>query len=99
MNIEKELKKTEEQIDILMQNLANKVSDKYIIPFCKKYKIKFISGMGTYFFTNIKTNEILYPEQIIKSKKQEKLIEILNILDKLVLNINGDLSGYINNFE
>lgn len=51
MRIYKELTKASKSYDKQISRIANRYRQSHLIPFCNKYKIKFISGDGGFVFT------------------------------------------------
>ncbi len=49
---------TGQRLDVL----GERYSDEVVKPFCDEHGLKFLSGMGTYFFVNMASGDILYAD-------------------------------------
>jgi len=74
--INKEIEKFDDQINIL----ADEFSGEVIIPICKRYGLRFVSGMGRYFFVEI--GESLGGNTIEDASEAEFILALINQSDK-----------------
>ncbi len=71
--------------------LGDKIRTEVVIPACKKHKLKFLQGMGTYFFSRgSKTYGADHDD--MSPALRETLVPIFNLLDTQVF--NNDVLGY-----
>ncbi len=64
-NMKEQIQNFEETAIDKMDSLKYKINDEmtklFIIPFCKKYHLTFLSGNGTYLFMNHNRKSLLHP--------------------------------------
>ena len=58
--VEKEIDQLQSALNNGVLALSEKIRQEVIIPFCKRYRYTFISGMGSYFFKN-RDKRYVYP--------------------------------------
>jgi len=93
-----ELKEKEDQLNNIMDNFSEKVYYKIIVPFCKKYKLTFIQGMGIYGFRNNK-NILLNYKEMKTSQKQRDLETVCNLLDTMQFDINNIIMYKLEDYQ
>ena len=81
MDIEKEKKIAEEKISDIIQEFSDKIYNEIVIPFCKKYKLSFRTGMGVYGFGKDK-DWFLRPDMIKGNKNKQEFKIVCDILDE-----------------
>lgn len=90
-HLEKEFNTLIDEHEKKLEALAEKVRQEVVIPYCKKKGYEFYSGNGTFFFSDIKTNENI---DICWDSK--------NKVDKLLcmeINYNHQLGDYVCNVK
>ena len=65
-------------------NLAEDVREKVILPLCRKYKMKFLSGNGTYFFVTKEGVSLTGNERDLPGTQEKKLFERLEPIFELL---------------
>lgn len=76
-----------------LEELAEKVRQEVIIPYCKSKGYEFTSSMGDFFFTDLKTGEFISINQYSSNKVHKLLLSDINYNHQLgdyVCNVRKD---------
>lgn len=94
MSFEEELEFLQKEFDSKVQALADRVRQELVVPVCKIHGLRFISGMGTFFFSKGKVNVGSLPTGYDEERLNEQcnLSPIMEILDLEVS--HGQYLGY-----
>ena len=71
----------ESKFDNMLEQAANRYRNEVLIPYCKKYRLRFTSGMGSFFFTAASgkiLNDCYMPEGCLLREDFDRLFEQLN---------------------
>jgi hypothetical protein len=91
--IEAKTEKAKERFDNEIEQIANDVREKVIVPICKRRKWTFSSGMGIYGFYRTDNRPIMEAETL--PKDVDRALEICSI----EVSYSSELGHYINDYQ
>jgi hypothetical protein len=91
--IEAKTEKAKERFENEIEQIANDVREKVIVPICKRRKWTFASGMGTYCFYRTDNGPVMEYEKL--PKDVDRALEIC----KIEVSYKSDLGDYINDYK
>jgi hypothetical protein len=86
------VKNAQDRFQYEIEELADKIRTEVIIPLCRKYHLRFVSGMGTFFFVDTDDHYYEDPYPHLASRASKGNLRIYNATQPVLLMLAQEVS-------